>query len=76
MLAHSGAVLDTTVGKIQKSLKTTDRRLAQKIEAKIRIEIVEGEYFEKSVGQHKTFKDMMDKFMKEHAPKGISKKRN
>ena len=55
--------------KIQKSLKTTDRKVAQKIEAKIRISIVEGEYFEKSVGEHKTFKDMMDKFMEEHAPK-------
>ena len=55
--------------KIQKSLETSDRKLAKAIEAKIRTEIVEGSYFEKLVGRNKTFKDMMDKFMKEYAPK-------
>ncbi len=55
--------------KIQKSLETSDRKLAQAIEAKIRTEIVEGSYFDKLAGHTKTFKDMMDKFMKEHAPK-------
>ncbi len=54
--------------KIQKSLETSDRKLAQAIEAKIRTEIIEGTYFEKLVGCNKTFRDMVDKFMKEHAP--------
>jgi site-specific recombinase XerD len=54
--------------KIQKSLETTDKILAKKIEAKVRVEIVEGKYYEKLIGQNKTFKDMMDKFMKIHAP--------
>ncbi len=53
---------------IQKSLETSDKKLAQDIEAKIRTEIVEGSYFEKLVGRNKTFGDMMDKFMAEHAP--------
>ncbi len=55
--------------KIQKSLETIDRKLAQAIEAKVRAEIVEGNYFKKPIGQNKTFKDMMERFMKEHAPK-------
>ncbi|MCR4320966.1 MAG: tyrosine-type recombinase/integrase [Candidatus Brocadiaceae bacterium] len=55
--------------KVQKSLETDDRRLAQAIEAKIRAEIAEGKFFDKPVGQSKTFKDMMEKFMQEHAPK-------
>ena len=55
--------------RIQKSLETSDRKLAQAIEAKIRTEIVEGTYFEKLIGRNKTFKDMMDKFLKVHAPK-------
>ncbi|MDP6991878.1 MAG: site-specific integrase [Candidatus Marinimicrobia bacterium] len=55
--------------KIQKSLETKDRRLAKAIEAKVKTEIVEGSYFEKLVGRDKTFKDMMDKLMAEHAPK-------
>jgi integrase len=55
--------------KVQKSLATDDRRLAQAIEAKIRAEIAEGKFFDKPVGQSKTFKDMMEKFIQEHAPK-------
>ncbi len=55
--------------KIQKSLETSERKLAQAIEAKIRTEIIEGSYFEKLVGSKKSFKDMVDKFLKEHAPK-------
>ncbi|MCP4986068.1 MAG: tyrosine-type recombinase/integrase [Colwellia sp.] len=55
--------------KIQKSLETADKKLAQNIESKIRIEIVEGRYFEKSVGHNKTFIQLMEKFMAEHAPK-------
>ncbi len=55
--------------KIQKSLETTDRKLAQAIEAKIRTEIIEENYFEKPLGSKKTFKDMMEKLMREHAPK-------
>ncbi len=55
--------------KIQKSLETSDRKLAKAIEAKVRTEIVEGSYFEKLVGRKKTFKDMMEKFMQEYSPK-------
>ena len=55
--------------KIQKSLETSDRKLAKAIKAKVRTEIVEGSYFEKLIGRDKTFKDMMDKLMAEHAPK-------
>ncbi len=55
--------------KIQKSLETADRKLARAIEAKIRTEIVEGKYYEKPIGSDKSFKDLMERFMKEHAPK-------
>ncbi len=55
--------------KIQKSLETSDRKLAKAIEAKIRTEIVEGKYYERLVGRNKTFKQLMEKFIKEHAPK-------
>ena len=55
--------------KIQKSLETSDRKLAKAIEAKVRTEIVEGKYFGKTIGNKKSFRDMMDRFMAEHAPK-------
>ena len=54
--------------KVQKSLGTSNKKLAQAIEAKIRTEIVEGKYYERLIGQNKTFKDMMDRFMKDYAP--------
>ena len=55
--------------KIQKSLKTSNKKLAKTIEAKLLAEIVEGTYYEKLIGRNKTFRDLMDKFLKVHAPK-------
>jgi integrase len=73
MFKRSGGIWWTCIRhngkKIQQSLQTTDRKLAKSIEAKIRTEIVEGSYFEKLIGSKKTFKDLVERFMKEHAPK-------
>ncbi len=55
--------------KIQKSLETSDKELAKDIEAEVRTEIVKGKYFDKPIGHNKTFKQLMERFMKEHAPK-------
>ena len=55
--------------KIQKSLETADKKLAQSIEAKVKTGVIEGKYFERYVGNNKTLSAMMEKFMKEHAPK-------
>lgn len=55
--------------RIQKSLETSDKKLAKAIEAKVRTEIVEGSYFEKPIGREKTFSQLVAKFMMEHAPK-------
>ena len=54
--------------KIQKSLETSDKKLAKTIEAKIRTEIVEGSYFQNLAGRNKDFKDMMNRFITEYAP--------
>jgi integrase len=55
--------------KVQKSLETSDKRLAKAIDSKIRTELVEGNYFDKPIGSKKTFLQLVAKFMKEHAPK-------
>ncbi len=55
--------------KIQKSLDTSDKKLAKSIEAKVKTEIVEEHYFGKPLGCKKTVKDMIQKLIKEHAPK-------
>ncbi len=54
--------------KIQQSLGTANKKLAQVVEAKIRTEVVEGTYFDKCMGRSKSFNVLMDKFMKEYAP--------
>lgn len=55
--------------RFRKSLDTPDKKFAQVLEAKLRVEIIEGKYFEKSISEYNTFTDMMEKFMREHAPK-------
>lgn len=55
--------------KIQRSLETDNKNLALGIESKLRTELIEGKYFDKYEGERKTFKDLMDRFTKEHAPK-------
>jgi integrase len=55
--------------RIQESLKTDNRRLAEKLYAKVITDIVEGRYFEKIEAKRHGFDEMMEKFMKEHAVK-------
>lgn len=55
--------------RIQKSLETSDKKLAKAIEAKIIADIVKDKYYEKPIGNDKTFSQLVDKFMKEYAPK-------
>ena len=55
--------------KTQISLETSNKKTALDREAKVRTDIVEGTYFGKLTGYSKTFSELMDKFMKEHAPK-------
>lgn len=60
--------------KIQKSLKIPagkkrDELLARDIESKIRVQLVEEEFFVKPIGSKKTFRDLMQKFMKEYSHK-------
>lgn len=55
--------------KIQRSLETNNKKLAESIEAKLRTELIEGRFFDRYEGERQTFRDMIERFMKEHAPK-------
>lgn len=55
--------------RIRRSTETAKIELAKAIESKLRTELIEGKYFDKYEGERKTFKEMKDRFMKEHAPK-------
>jgi len=53
----------------RKRTETSDHKLAQRILDKVRGEIAEGKWFERLPGEEKTFKELMEKYMKEHSPK-------
>lgn len=48
---------------VQRSLETSDRKLAAKIEAKIKTQIAEGKYFDVPMSQDKTVKDLMERYL-------------
>jgi site-specific recombinase XerD len=58
----------------RKSTETEDRKLAQRILDKVKGEIAENRWFERLPGEDKTFREMMEKFLDEHASKKISYK--
>ena len=55
--------------RIQRSLETDDEKLAKAIKGKIWTELIEGKYFEKRIGEKKTFKELVERFMREHSTK-------
>src|SRR4030042_4904853 len=53
--------------RVQESLKTDNRKRAEKLYAKVLTDIVEGRYFETAKIKTIQFQDMTDKYLKEHA---------
>lgn len=53
--------------RVRRSTETTDKRLAEKIHAKVLTEITEGRWFEKMPGEQKTFREMMEKYLDEYS---------
>jgi integrase len=52
----------------RKSTGTSNRKLAERILAKVETQIVEGRWFDIDRAGRYTFEDMMERFMAEHAP--------
>lgn len=52
--------------RIQQSTGTSNKRLAENIQSKIRTEIIEGKYFEKEKAKKITFSTMVAKYLKHH----------
>ncbi len=61
-LRHNGRLVRRATG-------TSNKKLAQEIEAKRKIELVEGKYFDKGQGNKKTFRELTEKYMTEYAIK-------
>jgi integrase len=52
---------------IRKSTETVDKKLAERIYHKLMGQIAEGKWFERLPGDEKTFREMMEKYMREHS---------
>lgn len=52
---------------VRRSTGTTDKRLAEAILAKIKVQIAEGRFFETREEEERTFKEMMDRYLEERA---------
>lgn len=51
----------------RKSTETRDRRLAKKIYCKVITDITEGKWFKRKIGDEKTFREMVEKYLVEYS---------
>lgn len=59
---------------VRRSTDTTDRRLAETILAKVTVDLIEGRYFEKREEEERTFKELMERYTREHVARQLSKR--
>jgi len=52
---------------IKKSTETSDKKIAERIYQKLMGQIAEGKWFERLPGADKTFRELMEKYMREHS---------
>jgi integrase len=57
---------------VRRSTGTTDKRLAEAVLSKVRVQIVEERFFETCEEKTRTFRELMDRFEAEHVPKKAS----
>lgn len=60
---------------IRRSTETSDKRLAEAILGKVKVQIVEGKYFDKPREDAKTFSELMDRYLREHASRRMHYRR-
>jgi len=60
---------------VRRSTGTTDKRLAEAILGQVRVQIIEGRFFEKPEAQHRTLTELMDRYASEHAARRAGHRR-
>src|SRR5215510_12148227 len=55
---------------IRRSTGTPDKRLAEAILSKVRVQVIEGQYFDRLEEQHRTVGDMMQRYLRERVAGG------
>ncbi len=59
---------------VRRSTEVTDKRLAEKIHAKVMTEMAEGKWFDRPIGAEKTVRELLEKYMKEHSSRNKAPK--
>ena len=60
---------------VRRSTGTADKRVADAIFGKVKVQIIEGRFFEKPEEQHRTLKELMDRYATEHAARRANHRR-
>ena len=60
---------------VRRSTGTADKRLAEAILGQVKVQIVEGRFFEKPEAQHRTLTELMDRYASEHAARRANHRR-
>ena len=61
---------------VRKSTGNTDKRLAEAILGQVRVQIIEGRFFEKPESQQRTLTDLLDRYLSEHAARRANYRRD
>lgn len=56
---------------VRRSTGTGDRRLADAILSKVKVQIIEGQYFERAAAKSHTFPELMDRYEQEHVARRL-----
>jgi integrase len=60
---------------VRRSTGTTDKRLAEAIFGQVRVQIIEGRFFEKPEAQQRTLTELLDRYISEHAARRANYRR-
>jgi integrase len=60
---------------VRRSTGTTDKRLAEAILGQVKVQIVEGRFFDKPKAQQRTFTELLDRYLSEHAVRRANARR-
>jgi integrase len=61
---------------VRKSTGTTDKRLAEAILGQVKVQMVEGRFFDKSKEQERTLTELLDRYLSEHAARRANYRRD
>jgi integrase len=60
---------------VRRSTGTADKRLAEAIFGQVKVQIIEGRFFEKPEAQHRTFTELLERYTNEHAARRANYRR-